>query len=242
MLALMRPVLILFDVDGTLVDTAGCGRRGIERAFRVVFGVTDIAAASARVRFDGKTDPVIVAEIAREAAIGDETLGARRADLETAYLSALREELAVPDARRRVLPGVDALLRNLSAREGVHLGLLTGNTEQGAFLKLGALGLDRFFEGGGFASDDPDRVTIARVAREKMSRRAGIEFDARGTIVVGDTELDVACARANGYRAVAVASGWITLERLRTTGADAVLPDMGDLDSTLRALGLPPTP
>ena len=234
----MRPMLILFDVDGTLVDTAGCGRRGIERAFREVFDAGDIVAASARVRFDGKTDPVIVAEIAREAGIPEDAVLARRADLDRAYLAALRDELARPDPRRRVLSGVKPLLDDLAARDDVHLGLLTGNTEAGARLKLDALGLGRYFEDGGFGSDDPDRAAIARIAREKMSRHARLEFEPGRTVVVGDTELDVACALANGFRAVAVASGWTPRERLETSGAHAVLPDLADLGASVRALGL----
>lgn len=237
---LMRPVLILFDVDGTLVDTAGCGRRGIERAFREVFGADDVAAASARVRFDGKTDPVISAEIAREAGIPQERFLERRGDLDRAYLAALRDELARPDQRRRVLDGVIPLLDDLVARDEVHLGLLTGNTESGARLKLDAMGLGRYFEGGGFGSDDPDRVVIARIARERMCRHAGVAFAPERTVVVGDTELDVACALANGFRAVAVASGWIPRERLEVSGADVVLPDLADLAAALRALGLEP--
>jgi len=234
----MRPVLILFDVDGTLVDTAGCGRRGIEQAFTSVFGTAEIAVVSARVRFDGKTDPVIIAEIAREAGIPEAELLARRNDLDRAYLAALRDALARPDPRRRALPGVRALLDDLAARDDVHLGLLTGNTEAGARLKLDALALGSYFENGGFGSDDPDRVSIARLAREKMSWHASVAFEASRTTVVGDTELDVACALANGFRAVAVASGSVAIERLATSGAHAVLPDLADLGAALRALGL----
>lgn len=237
---LMRPVLILFDVDGTLIDAAGSGRRSIERAFGAVFGTDDIAAASSRVRFDGKTDPVIVAEIAREAGIPASDFHPRRHDLDDAYLAALRDELARPHPRRRVLPGVEALLDDLSARDDVHLGLLTGNTEAGARLKLDALGLGRYFEGGGFGSDDADRAVIARLALEKMSRHANIPFEPGLTTVVGDTELDVACALANGFRAVAVASGGIALRELAASGAHAVLPDLVDKDAAILALGLRP--
>jgi phosphoglycolate phosphatase-like HAD superfamily hydrolase len=240
MIGPMRPVLILFDVDGTLVDTAGCGRRGLERAFREVFGRDDIAAAAARVRFDGKTDPVIGAEIARASGIPEAAYLARREDLDGAYLAALRDELARPDPRRRVLPGVQTLLDDLEERDDVHLGLLTGNSEAGARLKLDALRLGRYFAGGAFGSDDPDRVAIARLARERMSVCAGVEFEPHRTSVVGDTELDVACAVANGFRAVAVASGWVALDRLQSCGAHAVLPDLTDLDAALRALGLTP--
>ncbi len=234
----MIPLLILFDIDGTLVDSAGCGRRSIEAAFRAVFATRDIEAASARVRFNGKTDPVILLEIARAAGIDDLSFHTRRGALAHAYETALRAELTGPDPRRRVLPGVIDLLEHLTEHDFVHLGLLTGNTETGARLKLEALGLGRYFRSGGFGSDHPDRDEIARRAHAKMSTRTGIAFEPSRTTVLGDTELDVACALANGFRAVAVASGGMELSRLAEAGAHAVLPDLEDRAAVLKALGV----
>ena len=229
-------VLVLFDIDGTLVDAGGAGRRGLEASFRSVFGTTDIARASARVRFAGKSDPAIIVEIAREAGIEPAALEARYADLQRAYVEALRAELARPDPKRRILPGVATLLDHLASRPDSFLGLVTGNLEDGARAKLGAFGLNRFFIDGGFASDHPDRAEIARIAHERLSRRARYRFPARQVVVVGDTELDVACAKANGFRAIAVESPWVPRERLETASPDALFADLSNAEAVLAAL------
>ena len=103
----MRPTLVLFDIDGTLVDTGGAGRIGLQESFRAVFGIDDIEGPVSRVRFDGKTDPTIITDIAREAGIPAAEVEARYKELQGAYLHALRTELGVPNPRRRVLPGRD---------------------------------------------------------------------------------------------------------------------------------------
>ena len=236
----MTPALVLFDIDGTLVETGGAGRSGLLRSFREVFGVPDIEHRAAEVRLDGKTDPTIIAEMARAAGLAHDAVEARYAEFQKAYIRALREELAREDRRekRRVLPGVQALLDALHPRTGTWLGLVTGNIEVGARAKLATFDLNRFFPDGGFSSDHPDRIEIARIAHERFCRRAEVRFAPEHVAVIGDTELDVACARANGFRAIAVASGQVSRERLAAAGADAVLSDLSDLDEVMRALAL----
>jgi phosphoglycolate phosphatase-like HAD superfamily hydrolase len=234
----MRPTLVLFDIDGTLIDTGGAGRRGLEASFRSVFGLDDVSDSAARVRFDGKTDPAIIADIAREAGVPATEVEARYADLQDAYLQALRKELAAPNPRRRVMPGVRPLLERLAARPDVFLGLVTGNVEEGARVKLDAFGLNRYFADGGFSSDHPERSEIARIAHQRFSRRAGFRFPVDRVMVIGDTELDVVCARANGFRAIAVESGWVPRDRLLAAGPDTLLADLTDAAAVLSAMGL----
>jgi len=234
----MRPTLALFDIDGTLVDTGGAGRVGLEASFRSVFGVEDIEVPVARVRFGGKTDPAIISDIARFAGIPAGQVEARYAELQHAYLRALRNELAVPNARRRVLPGVAPLLATLASRPDVFLGLITGNIEEGARVKLDAFGLNHYFVDGGFSSDHPERGEIARIAHQKLSRRAGYRFPAERVMVIGDTELDVSCAHANGFRAIAVASGSSSEDELRAARPDAVFADLTDASAVLDAMEL----
>lgn len=235
----MIPTLALFDVDGTLVDTAGAGRHGLVTSFRSIFGIDDAEEIAARVRFDGKTDPAIIADMAREAGIPASDVERRYTEVQEAYVRALREELARPNPRRRVLPGVLPLLELLAARPDVVLGLITGNVEEGARAKLDAFGLNRFFVDGGFSSDHPERAEIARIAHQRLSRRAGFHFPVDRVIVLGDTELDVACARVNGFRAIAVESGWVSRDRLAKSEPDALLPDLTDAAAVLLAMGLP---
>ena len=235
----MRPTtLVLFDVDGTLVDTAGAGRRALQAAFEAVHGLPDVAGRTAAVAFSGKTDPAIVAEMCAALAVSSPDA----AVFERAYLMALNVEMARSDARRRVLPGVRELVQHLAARPDVHLGLVTGNIEAGARAKLAPFGLNPFFPTGGYGSDHADRREVARMAAVRVSGGAGVHMDASRVVVVGDTELDVDCARANGFRAVAVLTGWSTPEVLQSAGPDALLQDLADLTVTLEALGLTPGP
>ncbi|HZN54826.1 MAG TPA: HAD family hydrolase [Candidatus Polarisedimenticolaceae bacterium] len=234
----MRPTLVLFDIDGTLVDTAGAGRRGLAASFRTVFGVQDIDGPIARVPFGGRSDPAIIAEIGREAGVAPGEIEARYVELQTAYLAALRRELSTADARRRVMPGVRPLLDRLAARPDVFVGLVTGNVEEGARTKLDAFGLNPYFIDGGYSSDHPERPEIARIAHQRFSRRAGFRFPPDRVMVIGDTELDVHCARANGFVAIAVESGWASRDRLASAAPDALFADLVDTEEVLGAMGL----
>lgn len=234
----MTDKLILFDVDGTLVDAAGAGRRAMERAFHAVFRVDGFERA-ASVEYAGRTDPTILDAVAT--ALGVEPLAFREKKqiLVESFICALRDEMGRPDEHRRVLPGVRPLLETLDSRSGVHLGLVTGNLEPGARIKLEAFGLNRFFADGGFGSDDPDRGRIARIACRKLSEHSGVVFAPGDVTVVGDTHHDVACARTNGFRAVALDVGWVSREQLERSRPDVILSTLTDPD-VLAALDLAP--
>jgi phosphoglycolate phosphatase-like HAD superfamily hydrolase len=232
----VREKLILFDVDGTLVDVAGAGRRAMDRAFREVLKVDGIERAK-HVPYAGRTDPVIFEAVAEELGVGAATFRERRDDVVRRFVRELEKEMQRPDSRRRVLPGVRALLEKLEATDGVHLGLVTGNLEAGARAKLAPFDLNRFFPSGGFSSDDPDRRRIARIACDRMSELTGKDFRPQDVTVVGDTQHDVDCARANGFRAVAVDSGWVPREILEQADPDVLLNDL-DEATVMEALGL----
>lgn len=234
----MEPSLILFDIDGTLVDTAGAGRRAMERAFHEVFNVDGIARKAAGVAFAGMTDWGIFDALAGAAEIEDSHYRDRRQTVEDAYLGALSREMERPDPRRRIIPGIEPLLEELEARQGVYLGLLTGNLRAGARIKLEPFGLNRYFSDGGFGSDHPDRREVARVARRRLVQATGVEFDDARVVVVGDTDQDVDCAKANRFRSVAVESGWGSHESLVAARPDALLEDLCDLPRALLALGV----
>ena len=232
----MERKLILFDVDGTLIDTAGAGKRAMEHAFGEVFGLDGFERAGG-VAYAGRTDPVILEGLARAFGIRPATFREQRDRLERIFVRALAGEMARPDDRRRLLPGVLPLLERLEALAEVHLGLLTGNLEAGARAKLEPFGLNRFFAAGGFASDHADRREIARIACRKLSDLTGIPFRPEEVTVVGDTEHDVDCARANRYRSVAVDSGWVDRATLERARPDALLDDLGD-PGVMQALGI----
>jgi phosphoglycolate phosphatase-like HAD superfamily hydrolase len=234
----MEPCLILFDVDGTLIDTAGAGRRAMERAFEEMFEIDSLGERSSGVRFAGMTDHDIFDALAAVAGIDAALIDGSRRQLETSYLDALRREMERPDDRRRTIPGALPLLETLVGQDGVFLGLVTGNLEAGARTKLEPFGLNPFFPDGGFGSDHRDRREIARLAREKLSSVAGFEFPADSVVLVGDTEVDVESAKSNGFRSVAIESGWVPRELLLSSGADALFSDLTDQPRILEAFGL----
>ena len=228
-------VLILFDIDGTLLLTDGAGRTAFRHALQQVYGTTGSLSGY---QFHGKTDPQIVMELMASVGLAVHEVEKRLDELWPLYVRRLALEL---DLRRRagritVLPGVPALLAALERRGDVVLGLLTGNVEPAARLKLAAAGIATAFAVGGFGSDSPVRAEIARVAVSRARAVHGGALDAIGIVVVGDTPYDVACARAVGGRAVAVATGRHTAAELTAAGADEVFDDFRDTARVLAGI------
>jgi phosphoglycolate phosphatase-like HAD superfamily hydrolase len=214
------PLVILFDVDGTLVLTGGSGRRAMRRAFAELRGD---AAYLESMDFRGMTDQRILRE-AIEGSGGVATEGLVGELLEL-YLGYLAEELATSSGYT-VMPGVMELVTALEAFAGVALGLGTGNVRRGAELKLAPCGLDRRLGFGGFGCDAVDRADLLRVGFERGAARLGLAYEACERLVVGDTPLDVHAAKAVGARTVAVCTGGHAAEALREAGAEVVVEDL----------------
>ena len=219
-----RHLVWLFDVDGTLVHTEGAGRAALEAAFHDVFGVE---RALEGVPLAGRTDPLIIGDaLARHGRKFANGEGERFWSRAEAHLARL---LSPP--RGAVLPGVRALLDAIEAEPAHVRGLLTGNMPPFARLKLGAFGLFERFAFGTYGSDGPDRPAMARVAVARAAERWGAPPDR--CVVVGDTELDIDCARAAGAHVVAVATGGRTREQLAPHGPDLLLDDLTDAAAIL---------
>ncbi|MEE8328721.1 MAG: HAD family hydrolase [Thermodesulfovibrionia bacterium] len=217
--------LILFDIDGTLVHTGGAGTLSMNKAFFEHFGIQD---AFKNILMAGKTDR----QIMREGLIFHSLpyMDGNVELLVKGYLQNLRVEINNP--RRKLQPGIIEVLNVLRGREAV-LGLLTGNLEQGAKIKLEAFNLNEYFLDGAFGSDHEDRDRLLPVALEKFSGR-GLSFSPGDCIVVGDTPLDVQCARIHGARCLAVATGPYTKEQLLNTDADIVFDTLEDIDRCMK--------
>jgi phosphoglycolate phosphatase-like HAD superfamily hydrolase len=222
--------LLLFDIDGTLVNAFGTGRAALETAFE---DVTGRPIDSDGLPFSGKTDPQIVREmLAQDAAGGDhEALAPRILDR---YAARLAETL--PQQHVEALPGIRALLEQLSERDDVLLALLTGNLERTASLKLRAVKLDDFFPFGAFSSDDADRDRLVPFAARRAEERAGRPFSGEDIVVIGDTPRDVACGDAHGTRTVGVCTGHYDRAALEETGADLVFDDLTEADRVVSAI------
>lgn len=230
----MTRVLVLFDIDGTLLLTPGAGRRAITAA--LADREVDPSVWQ-RIRFDGKTDPQIVREMLE--AVGDGGAGDPDAIalILQRYLVLLEEELARRPGHTRLLPGVAALLDRLEAEGDVVLGLLTGNVAGGAGLKLRSGGLDPArFRVGAFGSDSSHRPDLPAIAAERAAPLFGRVPAGEMVVIVGDTPADVTCGRAIGARAVAVATGSYGLSALREAGARWAFEDLSDTDAVLEAL------
>ena len=224
--------LLLFDIDGTLVSGATDAHRdAMHEALREVHGVDATRVMRRPLAPAGRTDPEIARAILLDAGISAERIDDRADDVRERCCRAYAR-LCPEDLSGTVLPGIAPVLERLSARPEAKLGLLTGNYEVVARLKLGRAGLARHFPGGqgAFGSDAEDRAALPAIAR----RRAGVvgaPHPRQHTIVIGDTPRDIACARADDVHCVAVATGPFPADQLE--GADAVAADAAELGRLL---------
>ena len=224
--------LVLFDIDGTLLTASGAGRRALDQALRDVYGTAGPIDAY---DFRGGTDPQIIRDLLRQAGLGEEAIAADEVAVYLRYEAQLEAEIG--DGRGvTVYPGVRELLEMLAARDDVVVGLLTGNIEAGARIKLRPTGLWPHFRLGAFGSDDADRTRLPLVAANRAERLVGRVFRGPDTVIIGDTPRDIGCARAFGAKAIAVATGWHSIEDLTAHRPDHVFADLSDGELALTAM------
>lgn len=213
--------LYLFDIDGTLLRSGGAGKAAMDAALAQAFA---FRGCTAHVSFAGRTDRAIAADLL--AAAGAPPTPTNWLHLHNTYLSFLPESLGRHGGR--VLPGVPELLARLRADPSVAIGLLTGNSRRGAEVKLRHFEMWDHFSFGGFGDEHTGRDDVARMALAAAEAVIGRPADLAKTWVIGDTPLDVSCARAIGARAVAVATGWHSPAELAAAGPDLLLTDLTD--------------
>jgi phosphoglycolate phosphatase len=226
-------LLLLFDIDGTMLLKASAEHAAsMHAALRAVHGIPDPAAA--RVAAAGRTDGEITRQILLRSGVSADRIDARADEVRDVCCEEFGHRCP-PDLRDKVAPGMAELLDGLAERDDVFSALLTGNFEPIARLKLERAGLGHHFaEGqGAFGSDHEDRAALPPIARHRAAVN-GRPHPRERTVVIGDTPADVACARADGVRCVAVASGPYPAEDLR--GADAVASDASELAGLIASL------
>lgn len=228
--------LLLFDIDGTLIDTEGAGLFSLRDGFFRCFPEkADRAFPS--LDLGGATDGSVVAFLFEHFEIEDHA--DHRIRFFRHYEKALEEKLEQfrLEQRGRILPGVPELLARLAERNhDFVLALLTGNTESGARIKLETFGLHEFFPFGAFGSDHCDRNELGPIALRRAVERTGREFPVDKAIVIGDTVKDIRCARACGARVLAVATGGVSRSELEAASPDAVVDDLADTDAAVSLL------
>ena len=222
--------LLLFDIDGTLVNTGGAGVESLKITVHNRFGTTDNLHD---IEIAGKTDRAIIHDILRKYQVDakEENI----ASFAQEYVDRL--PLSLSRSRGRILPGIQQLLERLKSQPCIVLALLTGNLQEGARLKLQHYGLWDFFEFGAFADDHHDRNELGAFARERAQKKHGHDFDAADVDVIGDTNHDIACGKAFGARTIAVATGSWSRERLQTCAPDFLFDDLADTDEVINKLG-----
>jgi phosphoglycolate phosphatase-like HAD superfamily hydrolase len=221
----VKPTVLLFDVDGTLVTTCGAGRRAIERAFELRYGTKDVVAFS----FGGMTDKAIVRNglqalgrtFADEAALDAEIDAA----LEF-YLTVLADEVA--RTQIRIHDGMVRAMDMADARSDVALGLGTGNIRKGAAIKLRCVGIYDRFAFGGFGDDSIDRPTLLMAGARRGAETLGTPIEDCRIVVIGDTPKDISAAKAIGADCVAVATGMHDVAELKACDPTVVFANLAD--------------
>jgi phosphoglycolate phosphatase-like HAD superfamily hydrolase len=227
-------MLILFDIDMTLITTEGAGMAALGEAGRELFG-NDFDET--RTDYGGRLDPVIIADLLRNNDL-DPTPD-HRAAMRVGYRKHLATQLS--QRRPRALPGAQALVGALRGHTDTTLGLLTGNFEETGRLKLRACGVDcdpfvLNVWGDESPHEQPAREHLPAVALMRMRALRPAGFDAADAVIIGDTIHDVSCALANGCRVLGVATGHATADELSRAGAHRVVPDLSDTEDIIQWL------
>lgn len=214
--------LLLFDIDGTLVDTGGKGMAALRKTAIEVFGTEGPPLDLA-----GSTDLGILENL--HAHFGTAPCAERTYRFFETYHIHLEASLTSNPAEGRVLDGVVEFLQDIAGAAHAKPALLTGNTMQGAWIKLRHYRLDHHFAFGAYGSDRADRNLLGRIALERAFAHTGQAYGPERTLVIGDTPKDIACANAIGARCLAVATGRFSAEELGAASADWVLGSLCEL-------------
>jgi phosphoglycolate phosphatase len=227
--------LVLFDIDGTILRGGGAGRRAMESALHSVFGTR----GDQGFHYDGKTDRQIVRELMRLEGHADDHIDTKLDEILSHYLRQLEHEINDETAkyRPRLHVGVRELIDRLETTPSIVVGLLTGNIEPGARLKLASVGLepDRF-RVNAFGSDHERRPELPSIAQQRAKALLGIDVAGERVVVIGDTPADIHCGRSIGARAIAVATGRYSVDELREHDPWAVFENLADTERVMRAI------
>ena len=224
--------LLLFDIDGTLINSGGAGKRAMSLAFEKLYGHPDILDD---ISLSGRTDELIIRDAFRKVNLTPQP-GAI-SEYKALYFDILKKEILKPNSGKYVMPGVDILLRKLFTRQDIHLGLLTGNWEKSGYIKIRHFRLDSYFPFGAFSDDSTERPELVPIAMDRFKEYTGISVSADQVYVIGDTPRDIDCTKPHGVKSVAVAAASYGREELAAYNPDFLFDDFSSLSNVLSVLG-----
>lgn len=221
-------MLLLFDIDGTLLDTGGAGMKALRQGLLEEFGLEERADDFPLLDLAGATDSGIVRFLFAHFEIPLTEANVER--FYARYHRQLESDLAATGQEQgRLLPGIDRLMERLAGHHAV-LGLLTGNIARGAWTKVASYGLEGVFDFGAFGDDHHDRDELGPVAIGRASAHTGRDFEPERVVIIGDTPKDIRCARACGAWAVAVSTGRFSREELAEHRPDLLFDSLEDVE------------
>jgi phosphoglycolate phosphatase len=226
----MKPTLILWDIDQTLVNMDRAGERALLQLIKETYQHDFKEQLPIDLR--GRTDTSIMRDLMTHIRVEHTPAAADKFRGE--YLALL--PITLPKGNARVLPGVQAALDAIAAHPELHQALLTGNLREGARLKLSHVGIWSYFEFGAFADDSSDRNKLGPFALARAKEKTGIDFPPQRVWIIGDTPHDIACAQAIGANSIGVATGSFLPEELDACGATHVFRDLSDTQALLNLL------
>jgi phosphoglycolate phosphatase len=229
-MAAPRDSLLLWDIDGTLISSGRAGERSLLFMIRDVYGHD--FGDKLPVSLQGRTDTSIARDLLTHMKV--ESTPEEEGRFREAYLKMLPATLA--EGHSRLLPGVREALDAVHAHPEIHQGLLTGNHEAGARLKLGHHDVWRYFEFGAYAGDSHNRNELGPFALARAKEKLGITFPPERVFIIGDTPHDIACGKAIGAKTIAVATGGFTFEQLAALEPTHTFHDLSDTQALIKVI------
>lgn len=223
--------LVLFDIDGTIMNTDAGGAGSCQKALETVFGKT---VPLADYSMSGKTDTQIVLDLMERVGVSREETTSKLDEINDLYIGHLSKEVDTWDPE--ICPGIPEILDVLVDHEDVVLGLLTGNIIKGAEVKLNRVGLWSYFKTGAFGDRAPERKMLPDIAQKTAKELTGKVFEGKDMVVIGDTPNDVLCGRHLDVRSIAVATGSFDLATLKSYDPDYLFADLSDTQTVVDAI------
>ncbi len=221
--------LLLWDIDGTLLNSGGAGRRAMESAINKTFSI-DVSLET--IDFNGRTDQNILSQFFNKFEFADSEES--RLELCDLYYEQLLIE--IPQGEGMILPGVIEVVETVHRRDDLNQGLLTGNFERGAQVKLEHFNLWHYFEFGAFGEESEDRNELGPRALERAKVSSGYNYSPEQVYVIGDTAHDIACGKALGANTIGVATGWTKADDLAVHNPTALFTDLSGVEEFFQIL------